>query len=353
MKIGTSEEQRQDLLGNQSVMEDKHELIEGNNLYRLIQGPRLQKAIFLPIIVESDNKELKQSFAVFNFKDSGGILDSLYQSELAIRREMGEEKPDYVFKPTENWIYLGINLMDRTGLKVKPLKVPKKVKKAIVGLEVELDLKDPEYLMNGFYWMYDLNIAKSVDKAKGVRFGTDYNVAIYGNNPFQAKVPAEWMNAPASEIIKEIGQEKIFTPEVLAAIDECTIDLDEVLKPMSESEIQEKLYKFPLDFSAINKQTGRTRYPQSKTMIEVFNSLGIKYSTLEEKPISSPVKTNVSGGLQFGKKQEAPAPITPPAPVEEPPVEQTPAPTPALVEQSQTLPGGKLKLRNLKQGGTW
>jgi hypothetical protein len=336
MKVGTSDSQRK-AMQSTNVMEDMHELKEGPNLFRILQGPQKQIVVFVPVIVEDEQKKQKASFVALNILESTGIVESLYNFELKTRIDLGEEKPDCGFKPQTNWIYLASNVLGKSDFKIKPLKAPTSVKKSIIKLETKLDLKDPECLENGLMWMYDINIEKTVEKGKPARFGTKYEATAYGDNQFRAKIPAEWLNLDFESIILQLGiassddelpedlnqiknnpelyatlmqsgREMVFPQELIDAIDECTIDLEEVIKPLSETEIIEKLVKYPINLSAITPSTGAYKFPQTPQFEQGLHELGLKtvhFSANGEvnEPRQAAQTPGVKSSVTFGKKK--------------------------------------------------
>jgi len=319
MKVGTSIEQRR-LAQVNKALEDQIELKEGNNLLRIIQGPQKTKTVFVPVIVEKDDK-LEQSYAVFNFIESGGILDSLYALELGIRRDLGEEKPDCGFFAKVNWFYLAINLQN-SELKVQPVKLPNSIKKELQKLETDLDIKDPEYLRNGLMWMFDTLVEKIIDPKKSKRYGTSYKASVYGVNKFMGIVPAQFLNCSSQEILEAIGEGdinkgmvEVFGEELVPAIESCDLDLEEELKPLSEAEILSKLMKFTINLSAVNPMNGSFKFPQTPDFKEGIEALGLKateFSEVDEVVENKPKA--IKGGFKFNRtkpEEESKGPKTP------------------------------------------
>jgi hypothetical protein len=375
-KVGSSQAQR-DAASKNNVLDDQIELKEGPNILRFIQGPQLTKVLFLPTIketTEGGQTKIEPSFMVFNFRNSGGLLDSLFELEKSIRLDLGEtgKEVEYGMKPTFKWFYLAINLMDKADFRVKPVKVPKGVKDDITKLETEVDPMDNDFLMNGLYFMYDINVIKTVDpKIKNKRFGTKYETKIYGQNKFMQRVPAEWLKRDPGEIIQELGENEIFTKEMIEALNECSIDLEtlEELKPLSEVEIKEKLMKNPINVlgrKMFNGQYGNFIFPQTEAFFQGIRDLGIQvvqYDLLSNSGTTAAPATEKtvslkgSGGLKMNKAAEGAT--STPAVEEAQVIEETvkeEAPVAAEVKTEETKPaaksskaGDKLKsLKNLK-----
>src|SRR5690606_4392813 len=281
MIIGTSKQQRKDLESSSNIMSDLIDIVDGDNVIRFVQGPQLTKVVFLPIVKEDDTEGLVPSWSVFKFKDSGGILDQLYQVEMGIRNALGEKEPDFAFRPQTQRIYLGYQPLDKTKNTLRPIKVPKKIQDELNRKETQLDPGDKDYLLNGFFWLWDSLITKfqkvgKNGKKMSARFGTDYQHDIYLDNPWKGKVPAEWLNADPSEVLDELGGlEAVFPDRIIEAIETCDIDLSKELKPMTEAEIMEQITKYPINLSYIQPNTQNYKFPQVQEFVDSLQSLGI------------------------------------------------------------------------------
>lgn len=340
LKLGTSQAQREMLRGGASVLEDQHEIEKGDNLFRFIQGPQMIKTIFYPTVFEKEEngeKTLEPTYRALNFLDKTGIIESIQEAEAEARREIGDQDP-IGFSDKNNWFYLAIKLSDKV-LKIKPLKVPKSIKDKITEFETKLDIKNPDYLMNGLFWMYDINVTKTLEPGKSPRYGTKYDAFIYGENPFRAKIPQEYLKADIGKILEKIGgPEAVFYEEIIPLLENLEIDLEKELTPMKESEIKERLQKFPINILGRRSNDHSLIYPQGSQFKNLLRSLGLPYVEFDvidhgdKKPKqTAPVQTSGSGGLRSLKK---PGTDAPPAeePVEE---EKLPAIPPAPAAETK------------------
>lgn len=351
-KIGTTDQQRSAAVSPSNVLEDKHEIVKGDNLFRFIQGPQKIKTIFFPTVIEQEEKGVKvfkPSFRALNFLEKSPLIESIQEAEMTVRQGLGDES-DISFSEKLNWFYLAINKNKGETIKVKPIKVPTTIKKFLTEIESKLDLQDPEYLLNGPFYLYDVLITKTVEPGKPARYGTKYTGAIYGNNKFSGMIPQEFLRKSADELIQEIGGwDKIFSEDEINAIEDCNINLEDVLKPNTELEIKEILQKYPINLLGRNSD-GALIYPQDPEFGELLRSIGlnpISFDLNNDTPsphISSPIK---SGGIKSLKK-EIPAPVEE-VPVKTEEVSQTVAQTeaPKIVAQTEAAPKSlKSRLKN-------
>lgn len=374
-KLGTSQNQRAQQAGN-SVLEDQHEIEKGDNLFRFIQGPQMIKTIFYPSISEEESNGktiLKPAYKALNFIDKTGLIEAIQGGEMDIRTRLADEE-EMGFKDKPTWFYLAINLQQSIPT-VKPIKVPKTIKDKINGLETKLDIKDPSYLMNGLFWMYDILVSKTIEPGKSARYGTKYDASVYGENPWMSKIPADYLKGDAGSLIAEAGgMGEFFPAELIPLVEDCEIDLEKALAPMSELQIRERLQKYPINILGRRSNDHTLFYPQTPAFGELLKSLGLPYVEIDVLDGGQGGVIKQSGSADAGsggikslrKSVEAPAP----APIiNEPPVETAKAAIPApiqepVVTETQTPPVEsaarvkklKPKLKDLKapaEKGKW
>jgi hypothetical protein len=345
MKIGTTQEQRKEA-APENPLEDTYELVEGSNLFRFFQGPKKINVIFIPTLREKDNK-LEPSFLVLKFKDTCGIIDAMYQLEQSVRNALGEEKPEYALKPQEQWWYLALRLnAPKNDGKIRPLKVAKGTKDDINGLESALAVEDQNYLRNGLYYMYNILIEKTVNPAKPKKFGTSYTTSIYGTNPYMGLVPSEWLTKGFDEVISAVGDgdfnnglKEVFTEEMIASMESCDYDLDDMLKPMEESKINELLFNATINIGYVNPLTGKHKFPQSPKFIQGLRELGLKlmdFSSTDDSDVKKSTNFKKSADVAPKEPEAEPVPaVKDPEPKQEAaPKEETPA------AETKTTAGG-------------
>jgi hypothetical protein len=376
-KIGTTQTQRAQTTGG-SVLEDQHSIEKGDNLFRFIQGPQMIKTIFYPTVIEEDENGktiLKSGFRALNFLDKSGLIESIQSAEIEIRGKLGDED-EIGFKDKINWFYLAIDLQ-QSILSVKPLKVPKTVKDKINEIETKLDIKDPAFLMNGLFWMFDILVSKTITPGKAARYGTKYDASIYGENPWRSRIPAVYLRSETGTLIEECGgMGAIFAAELIPLIEDCDIDLEKALAPQSEIQIRERLQKFPINLLGRRTNDHTLIYPQHPQFGEMLKSLGlptveidaIEGNQSKEKPAVTTSGSRGIGSLKAAtlkKQEETVALVEVVTPVET----VTPEPTPITTEskippmpkpiRGSTTPTIKpvTKLKNIKgnesKGSKW
>ena len=353
--IGTSQSQRELLEQNQKIFDDVIELEKGANIHRVIQGPQKTNALFYPTIVEAKDEKgqtsIKATFKVLNFLDVPPIINSMITAEQNARKAI-DNKEELGFRIQTRWWYLAINVLNKTDIKVKPVRYPTGVKDDITKIETRLDVKDNHYLLDGHYFLYDILIEKTIDPSKPKRYGTSYNASIYGNNPYKQRIPANWLKADPGAIIQELGgMEKVFPAEFIDAIQSCDIVLEKILTPMNESQINDALQKFPINLlGRRSTEGGGLAFPQNPEFVEMLKSLGIptvyydsdskkniidegsKGVTLkkpaeeskpaeEPKPVETQLKSNLGSSIKPLSEVER---VEEPKPVEAPKVEEKP-----------------------------
>ena len=316
--FGTSQSQREELDSAAQIFDDVIELVVGSNVHRVIQGPQKTNIVFYPTIIETEEegvKKVKPGHRALQFLEVPQLIHSIQAAENDIRQKLSD-KGEIGFKIQTRWWYLAINTLDKTDIKVKPVRYPKSIKDDITEMETKLDVKDPTCLLNGHYFLYDILIEKKVDPKKAKKYGTSYKATVYGNNPFQSRVPAKWLREDAGKVIESCdGMEAVFPQELIQAIENCDIVLEKILEPMSEIEVKERLQKFPINLLGRRPNTGAFTYPQSPDFKEMIEALGLPTVSLDISEEGSNVAQPVEGqsGVELKKPEEA---LKEPAPSE-------------------------------------
>lgn len=306
--IGTSQSQRDLLESSSKIFEDVIELEKGANIHRIIQGPQKTNTLFYPTIIEINEggeKQIKATFKALNFLDVPPIINSMITAEQAVRKSI-DNKEEPGLRVQTRWWYLAINSMDRANIKMKPVRYPKSVKDDITKIETRLDVKDNNYLLDGHFFLYDILIEKLIDPSKPKRYGTTYNTSVYGNNPWKQRIPANWMKANPSQIIESLGgMKEVFPEEFIDAIESCDVVLEKILAPMTESQINDALQKFPINLLG-RKATegGGLAFPQTPDFEEMLKSLNIP--VVHYDPETKKTIVQGSGGVKLKKVEEAP-----------------------------------------------
>ncbi|HLD98246.1 MAG TPA: hypothetical protein VI815_02890 [Candidatus Nanoarchaeia archaeon] len=299
MTIGTTAQQREMNQEPENYLDDQIKLAEGNNLLRIVQGPFKIKTVFYPSIKETEENNEKfyaPTLIALNFLESGGVVDTLFSIESIIRSGLGD-KGEVGWKPQLRWWFFALNLQERGEKKVRAFKATKGIRDDIKSLEESLDPLDPTFLLNGPFFLYPILINKSVDPTKPKKFGTKYTVSVY-DNQWKSQIPADWLNATSEEIIDSLGVEKIFTEDEINAINSCEIDLDEIIKPMNELEIKEKLMKFPMNLKGLKVNSADFFYPQVPEFEEQIKTLGLPTVKFDFKDSTSKVKVGAQSSIK-------------------------------------------------------
>lgn len=317
--IGTSEQQRANSAEAENPLEDQLKLQEGQNLVRIIQGPSKIKTLFYASIKEQEEdgkKFFAPTYVPINFLDNGGLVDSLYTIESTIRAELKEVKPNNAFRAKPNWWYFALDKKARGDFRVQPFKIGKGLKDRFVEIEEERDPEDPEFLLNGPFYLYDIIIKKTIEPGKPKQYGTSYGAEVY-NNPYRSKIPADWLNASSEDIIAELGgYEKLFSEKEMEAIEACDFNLDDIIKSMTVMEIKEKLMKYPINLSGLKPNSADFMFPQVpefKILVEELGLPTVDYDFREKAPARSNDSSIKSGGVTKGVGLAKPKPT-----VEEP-----------------------------------
>lgn len=308
-KIGTTSSQREQLESKSSVFEDVHEFDKGDNIFRFFQGPQKANVVFYPTIIELEEngeKKIKSTYRALSFLEIPPIINSIQKAETSVRQQLGD-KGEIGFRVQTRWWYLAINLKDEGNYMAKPIKVPKSVKDKITELETKLDVKDPDYLLNGMFYLYDILVEKKIDPSKkSKKYGTSYDTSIYGQNKWMTRIPKALIKEPADVVINQLGgMVEVFGEEITAAIEDCEIDLEKVIEPMDDVRIRELLTNFPINLLGRKSSDHSLSFPQTPAFQEMIEALGLPTVSIdfaESGEISKEIPTHAeepsSGGIK-------------------------------------------------------
>jgi len=300
-------------------------LEEGDNVHRVLFGPVKISLQYYPTLVEDETTgEMVQRMKVIRRGSAGTPLDTLSSLEKRIRTGRGEQNASSSLNPSSKWLYLVMDKNDDDYPSVKIAEYPYTVYKKLIELEAAVSIKDSSKLRNGLIFMWDAIITKSVDKSKGIRFGTSYDAQVDPENTFSGKVPVSYLGASTAELGEKLDLEKFFTPEEYAVIQAAELDLEKEGAPHTAEEVKQLLTDFPIYLGATNPD-GSYRFPSVEQFQEQLTKMGIDFLSGEPtqpqlssgKPETDPVE------IPTTKSEAVAAEVVEETPVEV--VEETPA----------------------------
>jgi len=266
-------------------------LEEGANVHRILYGPMKISLQYYPVLIEDEDGGMQQRMKVIRRDPSQGTpLDVLASLEKRVRKERGETNPSSSLNPSTKWLYKVIDRSDPDYPAVKICEYPYTVWKGLAEVEKARSTKDTDKLRYGLIFMWDCIITKSVDKSKGIRFGTSYAVEVDPENEYAGKVPASYLGATSAQLEeKGVDCSKFFTKEEWAAIEadqENGMDLEKIGEAESAEDIASKLAEFPIFLGATN-QDGSYRFPDVDRFKAQLSKQGLDYldAGAEDKPI--------------------------------------------------------------------
>jgi hypothetical protein len=322
-------------------------LEEGANVHRILYGPMKISLQYYPVLIEDEDGGMQQRMKVIRRDPSRGTpLDVLASLEKRVRKQRGESNPSSSLDPSTKWLYKVIDRNDPDYPAVKICEYPYTVWKALAEIEKARATKDTSKLRYGLIFMWDSIITKSIDKAKGIRFGTSYAVEVDPENQYAGKVPASYLGATSAQLEeKGVDCSKFFTKEEWAAIEtdqESGMDLEKIGEAESAEDIASKLAEFPIFLGATN-QDGSYRFPDVERFKEQLTKQGLDYldadAGAEEKPepkrLSVPTTEAKSKTEEIVFEEEDTETVETKTTEKEPKVEETKAEEPDSVDEDE------------------
>lgn len=263
---------------------------EGENNVRVLFGPVVVNTVFYPTIQRSEDGEVKATVRSVKVPDRGGIFAPLSALDRRIQRAHGEERPRSAFDSKSKWNYLVIDL-DNEPYEVQVAQFPKSIFEELVDIETKRSNKNATMLRYGPIWMVNLIITKTVDPSKSAQFGTEYKVEVDPENPWNGKVPAEWLDSDFAELLEAgaFDPEEVFPNGMIKALEEAEIDLEKEGIPDSEDAVMERLQAFPVDLDGKDKRSGAPLFKHKAVLVEELTNAGV----LEEIPM---IESGGAGG---------------------------------------------------------
>lgn len=292
---------------------NRFRLEEGENIIRVLYGPIRSTSVYYPTLIEDKEAggELKQGLRVLKVPREGCPLDRLRDLDLRIRKKKGEDKPQSALKHSSKWLYLIINQGNPDEPVVELAEFPYSVFQQIVKLEEARSTKERNKLRNGLIFMYDLIITKTVEPGLPKQFGTKYTVEVDVENEYSGKIPAQYLNKTASELSdRGLKVEKFFTPEAMAAISNCSIDLEEEAKPQTAEEMNAQLTKLPIYLDAKDRN-GRPMFPAQTEFENELEAMGLAYLGEGDAVAALPEADTLDDDPNSLTEEEDPPPVQP------------------------------------------
>jgi len=281
-------------------------LQEGENIHRVLFGPVKTSLLYYPTLVEDDDGVMQQRMRVIKRPPTGCSLDVLASLDRRIRASRGEKNSKSSLDPSTKWLYMVMDKGAEGYPRVQMIEYPYTVYKKLIELESAVATKDSSKLRHGLVFMWDAIITKSIDKSKGIQFGTSYDVTVDPDNKYTGKVPVSYLGMP-EEIKEKIEFNKFFTDAEYAAIQDCSIDLEQEGQPDDADLIAQKLAENPIYLGATNPD-GSYRFPSVEKFQEQLDKLGIGYLEGEldkmEKPKVRAIEEDTTKKRSKKKKAE-------------------------------------------------
>lgn len=250
MRVGVPKERKQDAYGSSRFGDVVRvsSLEPGQYVYRILAGVKRFSKIFWPSIVSDPEEGWKPTTKVVIVPEEQTVLDLFAKIDKRVKIESGfdpkEVKSD--LDRQTSWAYLAF---DRSSdeLKVIQLEVPYSVFDALSKIEETIDPKNPDMLLYGLIYMYDVIITKHQDKSKKGYYGISYSVEVDPRNKFVSKVNKKHLT---EELEIDFVEKGIFTREETDKILSCSIDLDQIYESSPNQEIINKVREFPINLNA-------------------------------------------------------------------------------------------------------
>ena len=261
-------------------------LVEGENIHRVLFGPVKTSLLYYPTLVEDENGVMQQRMRVIKRPASGCSLDVLASLDRRVRASRGEKNAKSSLDPSTKWLYMVMDKGAEGYPRIQMIEYPYTVYKKLIELESAIATKDPSKLRHGLVFMWDAIITKTIDKTKGIQFGTSYDVTVDPENKYTGKVPVSYLGMP-EEVKEKIQFDKFFDEAEYAAIQDCSIDLEVEGKPDDPELIAQKLAENPIYLGATNPD-GSYRFPSVEKFQEQLDKLGIGYLEGEMDKLDKP-----------------------------------------------------------------
>jgi hypothetical protein len=265
----------------------------GEYLHRVLAGGQSVESVFYPTLTfDEDDQNLKQVTKVLKRDSTNGskILDWLAKIDLAIRKNnmsphIDSKNVRSQFAPSKKWLYL---IFDRANpdIVVKIAQYPWSVAKKLNELQAKLEISDPTKLRYGPTFVWDAIITHKYDpNKKGPEWQKhSYEVEVAPNSKFNGVFPAIILdNRRYPNPMNAIkNKEIVLKEEEWNAINNCSHNMDEILKPNSEEEILEQLTgKYPIYLEGTRDNV--SIFPDPKALLSEMQESGYKamISTME------------------------------------------------------------------------
>lgn len=191
--FGTTRENEKDNFGdftNEFVIKEP-----GIYPIRFLAGAVRVSRVFLPVIAEDENGEPHETWRTILRGQSGSVFGVLASIDKKIKRNLGWDPKEItsIFDPSKRFAYLGIPKVGG-DLMVQPILVPWKIHEGLKKIQDKVSGKDPDRLLYGLYFMYDVLCERSKDRTRSDRFGTSYAVEVDNSeNSWAHLCPVDWL----------------------------------------------------------------------------------------------------------------------------------------------------------------
>lgn len=264
-KIGGSvrDMKDEDVYGERSDVIRMSQIAIGKPLQvRIVQLPVAHAQVWYPCLREDSEQRgrWKESMATINVdpKASSNYFTALATIDRQIQARMGGsnveiDKLQSKFDPTLKYVMGAIprNWEQDKGLRLVMVEISRGLFRKIIDMQ-EAVAPDPTYLLNGPVILYDVILSAYNDPSQPAS-APDYQKRRYNEpkpwqNAWQGKCPISWAISLPEDF--DYVAQGVFTPEEWGHISENLIDLDTLRRPMTTTEIEAQLTKFPINLWA-------------------------------------------------------------------------------------------------------
>lgn len=254
---------------------------KGTNVHRILFGPVKMSTVYYPTLVEDpDEGGFKQALKVLKPELGASPFAPIASLDKRIRKKQGEDIKKSSLDPTQSWLYLVLDKKAENYPKVAVAEYKFSVFDALINLEKEPSIKDPNKLMHGLIFMWDAIIKKTVKSGMSKQFGTRYDVSVDPDNKYSGKVPIQYLGMSTADLTERMekigGMQVFFTEEEWEAIEKSDLVLEDEGRHDTPEEMLDKITEFPIFLGATNPD-GSYRFPTIDKFKKQLEDLGLQY----------------------------------------------------------------------------
>lgn len=253
---------------------DRILLTVGEHIVHIIGGLVKTSVYYIPVVPKESPDSVRR---VIPIHGDLPFLDAIAAADEAVLRGKGLKQSSALNKSV-NFVTLAFEALSAVKV-VKRLHMPPSVWRAIRTLQEKLSIVHPGNLLYGPVYAWTAIISHTKDRVG--YYGHRYSVGVY-HAPFLDQLPVSLLDQePPREIL-----EAVFTPEEIAAIDACQIDLNEEYKPSTEAEVLDLLQRYYVDLSATDSR-GLPLFVDPQTVAKEFEKVGVQCVFSSRVPVET------------------------------------------------------------------